>query len=293
MRNFSRKEGSVENMHASGENLIKYKHVKNRSMVAVLSLFVIIIITILVTKVATIALVHTGLSRESARFQARSALTGTGFSTSESETVVSHPVRRRIILMLMLVGNAGIVTAVTSLMLTFMTPDTTESLMRNFGILVIGIVLIWWAAQSKLVDRALSRIIDRALRKYTDIDVRDYAALLHLSGDFQVTEFLVPEDHWMVSKTLDEVKLSHEGLIVLGVKRHDGSYLGIPSDKTEVIPGDLITFYGGSKTIRSIGKRKKGESGDLAHARAVDKQEKIVKEEHQEDEEVLKEQKED
>jgi len=45
--------------------------------------------------------------------------TGVGFTTSESEKVVSHPVRRRILLMLMLLGNAGIVTAVSSLIVSF------------------------------------------------------------------------------------------------------------------------------------------------------------------------------
>lgn len=72
------------------------------------------------SRIATIAITYTGLSREAARFQARSALTGSGFTTSESEKVVTHPVRRRIILLLMLLGNAGIVAAISSLILAFL-----------------------------------------------------------------------------------------------------------------------------------------------------------------------------
>ena len=37
--------------------------------------------------------VATGTSSELARFQARSAFTGVGFTTSEAESVVLHPVR--------------------------------------------------------------------------------------------------------------------------------------------------------------------------------------------------------
>jgi len=37
------------------------------------------------------------LSVEAAHFQARSALTGVGFTTSESELIVGHPARRRIV----------------------------------------------------------------------------------------------------------------------------------------------------------------------------------------------------
>lgn len=88
-------------------------------MFAVISLLVVLTLSLLITRIATVALTHTGLSRDSARFQARSAFTGVGFTTTESEKVVNHPVRRRILMMLMLLGNAGIVTVVASFMLTF------------------------------------------------------------------------------------------------------------------------------------------------------------------------------
>ncbi|MEE3220394.1 MAG: potassium transporter TrkA, partial [Planctomycetota bacterium] len=54
-------------------------------MVAVATLLITLTVTLLITRVATVALMVTGLSRESARFQARSALTGVGFTTYESE----------------------------------------------------------------------------------------------------------------------------------------------------------------------------------------------------------------
>lgn len=88
-------------------------------MIAIIFLLPIITVSVLVTRLASIALTHTGLSHESARFQARSAFTRLGFTTSESERVVSHPVRRRVVMLLMLLGNAGIVTAMSSLILAF------------------------------------------------------------------------------------------------------------------------------------------------------------------------------
>ena len=62
-------------------------------MLAVVSLLLIITLSLLMTRIASVALVHTGLSREVARFQARSAFSGVGFTTSEAESVVAHPVR--------------------------------------------------------------------------------------------------------------------------------------------------------------------------------------------------------
>jgi hypothetical protein len=76
-------------------------------MAAVVTLLIIVTLSLLVTRIATVALTLTGMSREQARFQARSALTGTGFTTSEAEEVTNHPVRRRIVLFLMLVLHPG------------------------------------------------------------------------------------------------------------------------------------------------------------------------------------------
>lgn len=73
-------------------------------MLSIVSLLIVLTLSILVTRIATVALAHTGLSRESAKFQARSAFTGVGFTTNESEKVVNHPIRRRILLLRMLLG---------------------------------------------------------------------------------------------------------------------------------------------------------------------------------------------
>jgi len=88
-------------------------------MIPVVTLLLVVSFSIIITRIATIALTYTGLARESARFQARSAFTGVGFTTSESENLVNHPVRRRILMLLMLFGNAGIVTAIASVVMTF------------------------------------------------------------------------------------------------------------------------------------------------------------------------------
>lgn len=74
-------------------------------MGAALSIFAILTISVFIVRVASVALRLTGLAEESARFQALSAFTGTGFTTSESEMVVNYPVRRRILSLLMIIGN--------------------------------------------------------------------------------------------------------------------------------------------------------------------------------------------
>lgn len=88
-------------------------------MAGIISVILILVVSILITRIATVALTHTGLSKKSSKFQARSAFTGVGFTTNESEKVVNHPVRRKILLILMILGNAGIISGITSLIIGF------------------------------------------------------------------------------------------------------------------------------------------------------------------------------
>ena len=83
-------------------------------MYGVILLLVMAMLSLLLTRIATIALTATGMSQPSARFQARSALTGVGFTTTESEAVVAHPARRRIIMALMLLGSVGLATSIAA-----------------------------------------------------------------------------------------------------------------------------------------------------------------------------------
>jgi hypothetical protein len=65
---------------------------ENSSSINCITLF-ILIFSILVTRIATVAMTYTDLSRESAKFQARSVfIDDVGFTTNESEKAVTPPV---------------------------------------------------------------------------------------------------------------------------------------------------------------------------------------------------------
>ena len=153
----------------------------------------------------------TGLSRESARFQARSALTGVGFTTYESEKIVSHPVRRRVVMVLMLSGNAGLVTVLATLVASMVAVKFEEERwIPNLSVLVLGVVVIWLIASSHRIDRLLSRVIYWALKRWTHLDVSDYVSLLHLAHGYAVSELAVQPEDWLVGQTLAESRLGKE-----------------------------------------------------------------------------------
>ena len=248
-------------------------------MAALLSLLLIITISILLTRVATIALVHTGLSKESARFQARSAFTGVGFTTSESERIVGHPVRRRIVMLMMLIGNAGIVTAVSTLILTFVDPTESGTIVIKVVLLIGGLVGLFALAMSSWVDKQLGHLIDWVLTRYTDLDIRDYAGLLHLAGEYRIAELQVQASDWLANKTLAQLELRDEGVIVLGVHQEGDQYLGTPKGDITLRPGETIIVYGRATALAELDQRRRGWIGEREHDAAVGEQEDIALEE--------------
>jgi hypothetical protein len=252
-------------------------------MLSIISLLIILTFSILVTKIATIALTHTGLSKESARFQARSAFTGVGFTTSESEKVVNHPLRRRILLLLMLLGNAGIVTAMSSLILTFVNAQDSGFLVFRIVLLCLGVVTLWAVASSKIVDRHLSNLISRFLKRFTRLNVQDYISLLHLAGEYRVSEMQVESKDWMADRTLSELRLRDEGILVLGITRTDGTFIGVPTGETPLKPNDSMILYGRASALKEIDQRRKGGYGDYKHRKATAEKEELIEEQKQRD----------
>lgn len=252
-------------------------------MAGIISVIIILAFSIIITRVASIALTHTGLSREASRFQARSAFTGVGFTTSESEKAVNHPVRRKILQLLMILGNAGIVTGVASLIIGFSGIGNNAGGWFRILILVAGIALLWTLANSQWADKRLSILIDKFLKRYTKIDLNDYASLLHLSGEFRISEISIDENHWLNDKKLINSKLRDEGLNVIAISRSNGTFIGNPKGETKIKKGDSIIVYGRAKTLNKIDKRFKGFYGNAEHEEMIKEQKEVLEHEKEDD----------
>jgi hypothetical protein len=80
------------------------------------------------------------------------------------------------------------------------------------------------------------------------------------------------KNDWLANKNLAQCSLNKEGILILGIHRDDGSYLGVPRGETQIYPGDTLVLYGREKTIYSLGKRSKDSDGETVHHQAVDEQ---------------------
>ena len=124
-------------------------------------------------------------------------------------------------------------------------------------------------ARSEWVDRRLSGVIEWALRRWTDLDVSDYASLLHLASGYTVSELEVREGDWIAGRSLGELHLREEGVVVLGVHRCDGPYVGTPRGRTPIHLEDRLVLYGRSERLQELDTRQAGPEGDAAHERAM------------------------
>ncbi|MGD1918487.1 MAG: potassium transporter TrkA, partial [Pleurocapsa sp.] len=81
-----------------------------------------------------------------------------------------HPLRRRIIMWLMFLGNAGFITVISSLVLTFVSTSSPGDGLSRLLYLFIGIGILWLIATNRAFNRILTRLVRKALRRWTDLD---------------------------------------------------------------------------------------------------------------------------
>ena len=253
-------------------------------MIAIFSLFTVAFLSLLVTRIAAMALMFTGLSHEVARFQARSAFSGVGYTTTESELIMSHPVRRKIIMILMLLGNIGIATVVATVMVSLLSTAGSGNWLRNILLFIGCLSVLWVIAVSHFVERHLNSIIAWGLKKWTRLEVQDYVAILHLQNEFAVWEMKVEPNDWLEGKSLIQAELSREGVLILGIQRKGGVYIGAPQGISKIHEGDVLVLYGPMPRLEDLDRRQAGKKGDEAHQAAIVEHQAELKEQAEIDE---------
>lgn len=240
-------------------------------MAGIAVLLVVVTISIVVTRIASVALAMTGVSHDLARFQARSAFSGVGYTTDEAEKMMNHPARRRIVMILMLAGNAGLVTALASMVIAVVQTDELGAAVFRMAVLAAGLLALYLLTRSERVEVLLRTVINKALSRWTQLAVYDYESLLDVTGEHNVVELEVGEGEWWADRSLEELHLPDEGVTVLAVRRRSGSFLGAPGGDVVIEGGDVLVLYGHRETLRELAERKGDEQGAQGRRRSVDR----------------------
>ncbi len=221
----------------------------------VLSLLLVVFVSLLMIQIGARALRYTGLDDEVALLQSQSAFTGCGFTTSESELVITHPLRRRIVRHMMLVGCLGIPSVIATMMVVVLSIVREEERFMTSALSVpigvVGLVLIWFGLHSKPAERIIDWGIRMSLRKVGHINPVDYAQMLRVHTGYSVGEFIVEPDHSIANKRLGETRPADSGLLVLGIERVNGEWIGAPDKDTVIKPGDKLIVYGRDERLHA------------------------------------------
>jgi hypothetical protein len=220
-------------------------------MGSLLALLAIVFISLLVVRIGTNALVMTGMSLTAARFQSASAFFGVGFTTTEAEMVVGHEVRRRIILHLIVAGNIGLTSALATLIVTFVNQgeEGAAQLFSIIGLILLGVLVLYILANTGFIRRPMDAVMRYSLERAGVVRAMDYELLLNVQNGYCVSDFRIGSDHPFVGKALYESRPSDQGIVILGVTKSDGSFIGTPN-KDEVLEyGDTVMVYGSEEAV--------------------------------------------
>lgn len=210
----------------------------------------VIFVSFLIVRAAAIALMMTGLDEKKARFQALSAFTGTGFTTREAESIVNHPLRRRIVSWLMILGNAGVVTVIITATSSLVTSEGFQ-VPLNALILLVGIYFIYRLATHKRFIRRWESYIEKKLVNYPDFEEGATEDLLHLIEGYGLVRAIIKDSSPLVARALSESRLSEKGLLVLGIERGK-NWIPIPKAKEVINVGDRLVVYGPLSVLKSF-----------------------------------------
>lgn len=210
----------------------------------------VIFVSFLIVRGAAIALMMTGMDEKRAKFQALSAFTGTGFTTKEAESVITHPSRRKIITWLMILGNAGIVTVIVT---------ATSSLASSRGlqipinvvILIAGIFVIYRIATHKGFIKRWETYVEDRLSKSRPLEEEATEDLLHLVEGFGLVRASIAEGSPLIGSSLSQCGLSEKGVLVLGVERGK-HWIPIPKAEQTIRERDKLVVYGHLQALKTL-----------------------------------------
>jgi len=212
-------------------------------------LLLVILISALIIKVGAIALRMTGIDRETAGFQALSAFTGTGFTTSEAENIVNDPRRRSIVKAMMILGNAGIISALAMLFLSLQGSNVTNA-MAKFGVIGLLTILLLAFPLSKGLDNLFENFIMKRLSRSTHFSMGAFSQIMKFARGYGIAELLVSDSDLLAGKTLAESGLSSSDILVLAIRRKH-QMITTPKAGEIIQPDDKLVCFGPLANIAS------------------------------------------
>jgi hypothetical protein len=214
-----------------------------------LFLVVYFIITRVVIASFVILFRQTGLKGEVSRFQVISMMTGTGFTTGESELILGHPIRRKLAAFLISYGAFSLAVIISSI---------SQILSKGLGMTEIltaaaVVFIIYCTLRVKGIQRVLSKWFNRELKHHVelaDMPIRDL--FLKNKQDTLLNLHLYKESQ-LADSSLGQLADSRDSadFVVLFIERGDVMIRKNIYDTT-LQEGDQLFLFGRKTVIHQI-----------------------------------------
>ncbi|MGB5925768.1 MAG: TrkA C-terminal domain-containing protein [Dehalococcoidia bacterium] len=211
-------------------------------------LLIAILVSFIIVRIGGFALQLTGIEPEIARFQALSAFSGTGFTTREAERVVGHRTRRRIVTILIILGNAGMVTVIATLVASFTQVSGYMWFFIRLAIIIGGIfglyqIIIRSNVGRRITDWLQRPVMNRILREAPAVE-----EIFHVEKDWAISLVMIRGSSKSIGLSVADI--TAEGDIeILGIDRA-GTYLTRPNSEEEIVVGDRLLVYANRKSVK-------------------------------------------
>ncbi len=224
------------------------------NLVFVIPLIAILTISAFIVKIATVALNLTGLDNKRAFFQSLSAFTGTGFTTRDSEMIVTNDIRRKIIIIMMILGNAGMASVITTLTLSFFRGDgSIAQTLVNITIILLAILLIIRLSMNKGLARKLTKRIQDKLVQSSPFTKRPVEEILRLAEGYGIAEVTIKDDCADIGHTLLESSFRQNDILIIAIERSN-QVIPAPHATDVIMSNDTLICYGKLPNISKIAK---------------------------------------
>ena len=230
-----------------------------------LLLFIItIVVSFIAVRVGAVAFQLTGLEWSLAKFQALSCFTGTGFTTKEAELITTDRQRRRIASILMVFGNAGLVTLIATfanslrpvVVFPKMAPSFLQSIVPsrvipwfNLTIIVAVLYIIYRVLSNTNVAKALTDMLRNRMLRRQIIKPVTFEELVVTTGGYGVSQIEICNDSPILGTTILNSNLRDLDITILAVQR-GGEVMPNPSPNTELLLNDKLICFGKLDSIR-------------------------------------------
>lgn len=224
-------------------------------IVIVILFFIILYVRLL--DIFTVLFRLTGLTTEKARFQVISLFTNAGFTTRESEIIVSNPKRRNIAKAAMITGHvfSAIIVSLIVMIITSIAVaqefliEQLYIVLIAFGVFLVIFIFMKIPAVFRFNQRLLEKIAIKSMRRK---DHQNVLTLLDDYGKASIMEVMINVmPPALKDKTILESNLRANYNIILLLVKRKNKVLDVTAD-TILQTDDLVVLFGPEQNIKDL-----------------------------------------